>query len=255
MRQTLFDLSGKTALVTGSSRGLGYVMARELARSGARIVLNGVDPTRLASAQAQLKAEGIEAETLAFDVTQEASVVAAFAELDKKGIAINILINNAGIQMRKPLLDFALDDWNKVIATNLTSAFIMGREAARRMVARGFGKIINIGSLASELARPTTAPYASAKGGIKMLTRAMAVEWAQNGVQVNGIGPGYMLTDMNQALMSDAHFNNWLMSRVPAKRWGQPEELAGTAVFLASSASDYINGQMIYVDGGMLAAM
>ena len=250
-----FDLSGKTALVTGSSRGLGFVMARGLARAGARIILNGVNADRLQTAQTSLKHEGLEAQTLNFDVTNEADVIAAFALLDRRDMAPDILINNAGIQVRKPLLDFTSDEWRKVIDTNLTSAFVIGREAARRMVARGHGKIINIGSLASELARPTVAPYTAAKGGIKMLTRSMAVEWAAKGLQVNGIGPGYMLTDMNQALMDNAEFNAWLMGRVPAKRWGKPEELAGAAVFLASSASDYINGQMIYIDGGMLAAM
>ncbi len=255
MSDNPFDLAGKTALVTGSSRGLGFVMARGLARAGARIILNGVDTGRLQAAQAGLKQEGIEAQTLNFDVTNEADVIAAFAVLDQRGMAPDILVNNAGIQLRKPLLDFTSDEWRKVIDTNLTSAFVIGREAARRMVARGHGKIINIGSLASELARPTVAPYTAAKGGIKMLTRSMAVEWASKGLQVNGIGPGYMLTDMNQALMDNAEFNTWLMSRVPAKRWGKPEELAGAAVFLASSASDYINGQMIYIDGGMLAAM
>ncbi|MBV1706075.1 MAG: SDR family oxidoreductase [Hyphomicrobiales bacterium] len=255
MSNNPFDLSGKTALVTGSSRGLGFLMARGLARAGARIILNGVDVGRLEAAKNSLKQEGIDAETLNFDVTHEADVIAAFARLDQRNMVPDILVNNAGIQLRKPLLDFTSDEWRKVIDTNLTSAFIIGREAAQRMVARGHGKIINIGSLASELARPTVAPYTAAKGGIKMLTRSMAVEWASKGLQVNGIGPGYMLTDMNQALMDNAEFNSWLMSRVPAKRWGKPEELAGAAVFLASSAADYINGQMIYIDGGMLAAM
>ncbi len=255
MSHNPFDLSGKTALVTGSSRGLGFVMARGLARAGARVLLNGVDAKRLQAAQASLKGEGLAADVLGFDVTDEAKVVAAFGKLDSEGTAVDILVNNAGIQVRKPLLEFTSDEWRRVIDTNLTSAFVIGREAARRMVARGHGKIINIGSLASELARPTVAPYTAAKGGIKMLTRSMAVEWAAKGLQVNGIGPGYMLTDMNQALMDNADFNTWLMTRVPAKRWGKPDELVGAAVFLASSASDYINGQMIYIDGGMLASM
>ncbi len=255
MSHNPFDLSGKTALVTGSSRGLGFVMARGLARAGARVLLNGVDAQRLQAAQASLKGEGLAADVLGFDVTDEAKVVAAFGKLDSEGTAVDILVNNAGIQVRKPLLEFTSDEWRRVIDTNLTSAFVIGREAARRMVACGHGKIINIGSLASELARPTVAPYTAAKGGIKMLTRSMAVEWAAKGLQVNGIGPGYMLTDMNQALMDNADFNTWLMTRVPAKRWGKPDELVGAAVFLASSASDYINGQMIYIDGGMLASM
>jgi gluconate 5-dehydrogenase len=188
-------------------------------------------------------------------VTDEAAVVRAFEGLDAKGIAIDVLVNNAGIQMRKPLIEFTSAEWRKVIETNLTSAFIIGREAAKRMIPRGRGKIINIGSLGSELARPTVGPYTAAKGGIKTLTRSMAVEWAASGIQANAIGPGYMLTDMNQALVNNADFNNWLMSRIPAKRWGRPDELTGAAIFLASSASDYVNGQIIYVDGGMLAAM
>jgi gluconate 5-dehydrogenase len=157
--------------------------------------------------------------------------------------------------MRKPLVEFTTADWRKVIETNLTSAFVAGREAAKRMMTRRRGKIINIGSLASELARPTVGPYTAAKGGIKNLTRSMAVEWAASGIQANAIGPGYMLTDMNQALVANPDFNQWLMSRIPAKRWGRPDELVGAAIFLASDASNYVNGLIIYVDGGMLAAM
>jgi gluconate 5-dehydrogenase len=170
-------------------------------------------------------------------------------------MVIDILVNNAGVQHRKPLVEFTTAEWRKVIETNLTSAFVIGREAAKRMISRQRGKIINIGSLGSELARPTIAPYTAAKGGIRNLTRAMAVEWAQHGIQANAIGPGYMLTDMNQALVNDADFNSWLMSRIPARRWGNPDELVGAAIFLASDASTYVNGQTIYVDGGMLAAM
>jgi gluconate 5-dehydrogenase len=188
-------------------------------------------------------------------VTDEAGIVAAFARFDAAGTEIDILVNNAGIQVRKPLVEFSSVEWRKVIETNLTSAFVVGREAAKRMIPRKRGKIVNIGSLASELARPTVGPYTAAKGGIRNLTRAMAVEWAASGIQVNAIGPGYMLTDMNQALVDNPDFNVWLMSRIPSKRWGRPEELVGAAVFLASSASDYVSGQIIYVDGGMLAAM
>jgi gluconate 5-dehydrogenase len=188
-------------------------------------------------------------------VTDETNIVEAFKRFDAAGIEIDILVNNAGIQVRKPLVEFTSAEWRKVIETNLTSAFVIGREAAKRMIARKRGKIINIGSLASELARPTVGPYTAAKGGIKNLTRSMAVEWAASGIQANAIGPGYMLTDMNQALVSNPDFNAWLMSRIPSKRWGRPDELVGAAVFLASSASDYVNGQIIYVDGGMLAAM
>jgi gluconate 5-dehydrogenase len=255
MSLALFDLKGATALVTGSSRGLGRAIAEGLAKAGAKIVVNGTDPTRVETAVAELRTARLAAEGAAFDVTDEAAIMKAFDGFDKAGIEIDILVNNAGIQMRKPLVEFSSADWRKVIETNLTSAFILGREAAKRMIARKRGKIINIASLASELARPTIAPYTAAKAGIKNLTKSMAVEWAASGIQANAIGPGYMLTDMNRALMSNADFNNWLMSRVPAKRWGNPDELVGAAIFLASSASNYVNGQTIYVDGGMLAAM
>jgi gluconate 5-dehydrogenase len=255
MTLSLFDLSGRTALVTGSSRGLGRAIAEGLAKAGARLIVNGTDPARVETAVAEFRSAGHLAEGVAFDVTDETAVVRAFEGLDAKGIAIDVLVNNAGIQMRKPLIEFTSAEWRKVIETNLTSAFIIGREAAKRMIPRRRGKIINIGSLGSELARPTVGPYTAAKGGIKTLTRSMAVEWAASGIQANAIGPGYMLTDMNQALVDNADFNNWLMSRIPAKRWGRPDELTGAAIFLASSASDYVNGQIIYVDGGMLAAM
>jgi len=255
MSVSLFDLSGRTALVTGSSRGLGRAIAEGLAKAGARLIVNGVDPARVETAVSEMRAAGLAAEGSAFDVTDEAAVVKAFEAFDREGIDIDIVVNNAGIQMRKPLVEFSTAEWRKVIETNLTSAFVLGREAARRMIARKRGKIINIGSLGSELARPTIAPYTAAKGGIRNLTRSMAVEWAESGIQANAIGPGYMLTDMNQALVQNPDFNSWLMSRIPSKRWGRPDELVGAAIFLASSASDYVNGQIIYVDGGMLAAM
>jgi gluconate 5-dehydrogenase len=255
MSQALFDLSGRTALVTGSSRGLGRAIAEGLAKAGARIIVNGIDPARVEAAMAEMRAAGHTVDGVAFDVTDEAAIVEAFAGFDATGTAIDILINNAGIQLRKPLVELSSAEWRKVVETNLTSAFIIGREAAKRMIPRKRGKIVNIGSLASELARPTIAPYTAAKGGIKNLTRSMAVEWAASGIQANAIGPGYMLTDMNEALVKNPDFNNWLMSRIPSKRWGRPDELVGAAVFLASRASDYVNGQIIYVDGGMLAAM
>ena len=255
MSQALFDLSGRTALVTGSSRGLGRAIAEGLAKAGARLIINGVDPARVETTAAELRAAGHVAEGVAFDVTDEAGIVAAFARFDAARTEVDILVNNAGIQVRKPLVEFSSAEWRKVIETNLTSAFVVGREAAKRMIARKRGKIVNVGSLASELARPTVGPYTAAKGGIRNLTRAMAVEWAASGIQVNAIGPGYMLTDMNQALVDNPDFNAWLMSRIPSRRWGRPEELVGAAVFLASGASDYVNGQIIYVDGGMLAAM
>lgn len=251
----LFDLTGKTALVTGSSRGLGRAFATGLAQAGARVVLNGVDASRLETAAAEMRAAGFDVLTAAFDVTDEAAVVAAFTAFDSVGVNIDILVNNAGIQFRKPMLELATADWHRVIDTNLTAAFVCGREAARRMVERKAGKIINIGSLTSELARATVAPYTVAKGGIKMLTKAMAAEWAEHGVQANAIGPGYMITDMNEALINNPTFDAWVKARTPARRWGRPEELAGTAVYLASAASDYINGQIIYADGGMISVL
>jgi gluconate 5-dehydrogenase len=252
---SLFDLTGRTALVTGSSRGLGRAMAEGLAQAGAAIVLNGSDPERLAAAVDEMTAAGYAARAARFDVTDESAVVNAFDTLDREGIAVDILVNNAGIQFRRPMLELATADWRRVIDTNLTSAFVIGREAARRMAARGRGKIINVGSLTSELARATVAPYTVAKGGIKMLTKAMAAEWSEHGIQANAIGPGYMLTDMNQALINDPKFDAWVKGRTPARRWGRPEELAGTCVYLASAASDYVSGQIIYVDGGMISVL
>jgi gluconate 5-dehydrogenase len=255
MSKLLFDLAGKTVLVTGSSRGLGRAMAEGLAAAGATVILNGVDAGRLATASDEMRKAGYQVGTACFDVTDEAAILAAFERFDKDGVAIDILVNNAGIQLRKPMVELTTPEWQKVIDTNLTSAFVVGREAARRMIARGRGKIVNIGSLTSELARATVAPYTVAKGGIKMLTRAMAAEWGAHNIQANAIGPGYMITDMNQALIDNPAFDSWVKARTPAKRWGRPEELIGTAVFLASSASDYVNGQIIYVDGGMLSVL
>ena len=255
MANPLFDLTGRTALITGSSRGLGRAMAEGLAAAGAAVILNGSNSERLAEAAGALRADGHAVHEAAFDVTDEAAVIDAFSRLDAAGIAVDILVNNAGIQLRRPMVELATADWRRVIETNLTSAFVIGREAARRMIPRNRGKIINIGSLTSELARATVAPYTVAKGGIKMLTRAMAAEWAGSGIQANAIGPGYMLTDMNEALVADPAFNSWVVGRTPARRWGKPQELTGTAVFLASAASDYVNGQIIYVDGGMMAVL
>ena len=252
----LFDLTGRTALVTGSSRGLGRAIAEGFADAGARIILNGVDPQRLQASAAELRAKGFEVLELAFNVASEEAVMAAFASLDQQGVQVDVLVNNAGIQLRKPLIEFTGAEWQRVIDTNLSSAFYVGREAASRMIQRGRGgKIINIGSLTSEVARATVAPYTAAKGGIKLLTRAMAAEWAEHNIQANAIGPGYMVTEMNQALIDNPAFDAWVKGRTPARRWGRPEELVGTALFLASAASSYVNGQIIYVDGGMLAVL
>lgn len=252
----LFDLTGRTALVTGSSRGLGHAMAEGLAEAGAALVLNGSDPARLAAAAEPLRAKGHTVHEAAFDVTDEQAVSAAFHRLDEQGIAVDILFNNAGINLRGPIVDCTAATWHKVLDTNLTSAFLVGREAARRMIGRGRGgKIVNTGSLMCSLARATVAPYTAAKGGIKMLTQAMTAEWAEHGIQVNAIGPGYMLTEMTQPLADDPKFDAFVKGRTPSRRWGLPHDLVGVAVFLASSASDYVNGQTIYVDGGMTAVL
>jgi len=256
MSTELFSLAGRTALVTGSSRGLGNAIATGFAEAGAALILNGSDRDRLATAASTLRDKGYKVTEAAFDVTNESAVASAFTTLDDAGIAIDILVNNAGIQLRKPLVELSLAEWQRVIDTNLTSAFVVGREAARRMIKRGKGgKVINIGSLTSEVARATVAPYTAAKGGIKLLTRAMAAEWAEHDIQANAIGPGYMVTEMNKALIENPAFDAWVKGRTPARRWGKPDELIGAAVFLASAASGYVNGQIIYVDGGMLAVL
>lgn len=252
----LFDLGGRTALITGSTRGIGFALAQGLAEAGAKVILNSRQADVVDTAVTRLKTLGLDAEGAAFDVADEAAVDAAFAGFDQQSIAIDILINNAGIQHRQPMVDLALADWHRVINTNLTAAFIVGRAAARRMIARNAGgKIINIGSLTSEAARATVAPYTVAKGGIKMLSKAMAAEWAQFNIQANSIGPGYILTDMNEALVNNPAFDTWVKSSNPAQRWGRPDELVGTAIYLASSASNYVNGQIIYVDGGWLSVL
>ena len=256
MSHPLFDLAGRSALVTGSTRGIGFALARGLGQAGAAIVINGRRADAVAEAVASLRADGIAASGATFDVADEASVAAAFDDLDKQGLAIDIVVNNAGIQHRQPMVDLALADWQRVLDTNLTAAFLVGREAARRMIARGRGgKVINIGSLTSEAARATVAPYTVAKGGIKMLSRAMAAEWARHDIQANSIGPGYITTDMNQALIDNPQFDAWVKASNPSERWGKPEELVGTAIFLASAASNYVNGQIIYVDGGWLSVL
>ncbi|SFB16843.1 gluconate 5-dehydrogenase [Rhizobium sp. NFR07] len=255
MSQQLFSLEGRSALVTGSSRGLGKAIAQGLGEAGAALVINGVDPQRCEATAAELRSLGFKATALAFDVTDEASVVAAIEKLDADGIEVDILVNNAGIQLRKPMIELTSAEWHKVIDTNLTSAFLVAREVAKRMLPRGRGKIVNIGSLMSGLARPSIAPYTAAKGGIKLLTQSMTAEWAPHGIQTNAIGPGYMLTDMNQALIDNKEFNDWVIGRTPARRWGDAKDLVGAAVFLSSSASDYVSGQIIYVDGGMAAVV
>jgi gluconate 5-dehydrogenase len=251
----LFDLTGRTALVTGSSQGIGFALARGLAAAGARVILNGRDEAKLAAAAETLRSEGAGVATAAFDVTDGAAIAAALARVQATGAPIDILINNAGIHRRAPLAEMTEAQFREVIDVDLTSAFLVTRALAPQMIARQRGKIINVCSLMSEVGRPTTGNYAAAKGGLKMLTRAMAVEWAGHNLQVNGIGPGYILTPLTQSLADNPDFDRWIRARTPAGRWGQPDELAGAAVFLAAPASDFINGQIIYVDGGLLAAI
>ncbi|WP_407571494.1 SDR family oxidoreductase [Deinococcus altitudinis] len=251
---SLFDLTGRRALITGSSSGIGLELARGLAQHGASVVLNGRDGGRLEAAVHRLRSEGFEASGALFDVTGEAGVKAGVAEVLTTG-PIDILVNNAGIQRRISLLDVTLATWDEVLRNNLTSALLVSREVVPAMIARGGGKIICTLSLMSEVGRRTTGPYTASKGGLKMLVKAMCAEWAEHNVQINGIGPGYFETEMTAPLMQDEQFSGWVRGRTPAGRWGQPQELAGAAVFLASKASDFVNGQVIYVDGGMLAIL
>lgn len=252
---SLFDLSGRTALITGSSQGLGFAFARGLAHAGAAIVLNGRDATKLATAAAQLRAEGARVATAVFDVNDSATIATEVARIETEFAQIDILLNNAGIHRRAPLLEMTEQQWREVIDTNLTSAFLVTRAVAPGMIARRSGKIINICSVMSEVGRPTTANYAAAKSGLKMLTRSMTIEWARHNLQINGIGPGYFVTELTKPLVENPEFNQWICGRTPAGRWGQPEELVGAAVFLASRASDFVNGQVVYVDGGILASL
>lgn len=247
----LFDLSGKTALVTGSSRGLGFAMARGLAEAGASIVLNGRDADRLGSAVRALRDDGYEARTSIFDVTDESAVGAAVAELGP----VHILINNAGTMKRALVEDLDPSDLERVHRVHVTGAFITSKAVLSGMKERGSGKIINICSLTSEVGRPGIAAYMAAKGGLRNLTKAMALDWARHNIQVNGIGPGYFKTEITKPLSEDPEFDEWLCKRTPAGRWGEPEELAGAAVFLASAASNFVSGHILYVDGGVLASL
>jgi gluconate 5-dehydrogenase len=255
MTHHLFELTGRTALVTGSSRGIGLTLARGLGRAGARVVLNGRDAARLAAVAEELQGEGLTVDTAPFDVTDEVAVDAAIAQVEDKVAAIDILVNNAGMQLRRPLQDFSAAEWHRLLETNVTSAFLVGRAVGTRMLERGAGKIINVCSVQSELARPTIAPYTATKGALKSLTRGMCADWAPHGICVNAIGPGYFNTELNAALRADPEFDGWLRRRTPAGRWGELEELVGVAVFLAAPASDFVHGQIIYVDGGLTAVI
>ncbi|MGV2986644.1 gluconate 5-dehydrogenase [Vibrio sp. E150_011] len=252
----LFDLTGKTILITGSSRGIGYVLAKGLASHGAHIIINDRSLEAAAAASNNLREMGYSADPVVFDVTKSSQLQAGINSIVEQFGKIDVLINNAGIQCRHPLLDFPESDWDRVIDVNQKGVFLVTQAVARHMVDLGEGgKIINIASMQSELGRDTITPYAASKGAVKMLTRGSCVELARHNIQVNAIAPGYFKSEMTKALVDDEVFTAWLRDRTPADRWGELEELIGTAVYLSSNASNFVNGQLIFVDGGMLAAV
>jgi gluconate 5-dehydrogenase len=251
----LFSLEGRTALITGSSQGIGFAIADALAQAGARVILNGRSQTTLFEAAQRLRQKGSTVDVSTFDVTDAAQTRAAVDAIESSIAPIDILVNNAGIQRRAPLEKFKDEDWRELMATNLDSVYYVSKAVAPHMIARGRGKIINIGSVQCELARPTIAPYTASKGAVKNLTKGMCADWARYGLQINAIGPGYFVTPLNKALVEDPVFDEWLRKRTPAGRWGRLEDLYGAAIFLASSASDFINGQTLYVDGGIVSVI
>lgn len=252
----LFDLSGKTALVTGGTHGLGMAIAKGLAEAGAKLVINDLSEEKLAVAVDEYKKMGIKAHAYLFDVTKEEQVIASIKKIEKEVALIDILVNNAGIIKRIPIVDMKVEDFRSVIEIDLVAPFIMAKIIVPGMIERGHGKIINMCSMMSELGRNTVSAYASAKGGLKMLTKSMATEWARFNIQANGIGPGYFATSQTAPIRVDGHpFNDFIISRTPAGRWGDPSDLAGSAIFLASKASDFVNGIVLYVDGGILATI
>ncbi len=251
----LFRLDKRLALITGSSGGIGFALARGLAESGAAVVLNGRNADKLEAAAVQLRSEGLTVHTSAFDVSDAPAVATAVDAIEEKIGAIDILVNNAGMQRRGPLEEFTTEHWHELMRTNVDSVFLVGQAVARKMIPRTRGKIINICSVQSELGRPNIAPYTASKGAVKMLTKGMAIDWGPHGIQVNGIGPGYYKTELNEKLVSDEKFSAWLIGRTPNRRWGNVDELAGAAVFLASDASSFVNGHILYVDGGVTATL
>ncbi len=251
----LFDLTGRTALITGSSKGIGLALAQALGAAGATVVLNGRDAAALQRTCDALQAAGLRAAAVPFDVTDAAAVEAGVARVEAEVGPIDILVNNAGMQHRGPFAEFPLEAWSRITHTNIDSVFYVGRAVAQRMIPRGRGKIINICSVQSELGRPGIAPYAATKGAVKMLTKGMAIDLGKHGIQVNGLGPGYFKTELTQALVADEAFSSWLRGRTPSGRWGEVEELGGAAVFLASDASSFVNGHILYVDGGITASL
>ncbi|MGN9840693.1 SDR family NAD(P)-dependent oxidoreductase [Nonomuraea sp. H19] len=252
----LFDLSGRRALVTGSSKGIGAALATGLAEAGAELVLNGRDPEALERARDKLtERTGVKVHTMPFDVTDAAAVQRAVQEIESRIGAVDILVNNTGIQHREPLLQVSAENFERVVHTNLTSAFLVGRAVAAGMIERGYGKIVNICSVQTWLARPGIAAYSASKGGLAMLTKGMCAEWAGSGVTVNGLAPGYVITELTRPLVDDPAFDSWIRGRTPAGRWASVEDLVGTLVWLAAPASDFVNGQVIAVDGGLTAVI
>lgn len=250
-----FDLTGRTALITGSSQGIGFALAKGLADAGASIILNGRDKGKLASAASQLESQGAVVHQLAFDATDHGAVAAAVDGLEADGTNIDICVNNAGMQHRTPLEDFEPEAFEKLLQTNITTVFNVGQAVARHMIKRGSGKIINIASVQTLLARPAIAPYTATKGAVGNLTKGMATDWAKYGLQCNAIAPGYFDTPLNAALVADPEFSAWLEKRTPAGRWGNVKELTGACVFLSSDASSFVNGHVLYVDGGITASL
>jgi gluconate 5-dehydrogenase len=253
--ETTFRLDGRIALVTGSSAGIGLALARGLGQAGATVVLNGRSAARCEAAAAALRSEGLQVRTQVFDVTESAQVIAAVDAIESSVGPIDILINNAGIQRRAPFADFVEADWHELMRTNLDSVYHVGQAVARKMIPRKRGRIINICSVQSELGRPGIAPYTASKGAVKMLTKGMAIDLGPHGINVNGLGPGYFKTELNAKLVADETFSSWLINRTPSRRWGDVEDLAGAAVFLASNASKFVNGHILYVDGGVTATL
>ncbi|MBN2212003.1 MAG: SDR family oxidoreductase [Sedimentisphaerales bacterium] len=250
----LFDLTGKRALITGSSRGIGYTIAEGLASAGAEIILNSRHQGQLDAAVEKLRATGATVAGRCFDVAEEKAVPAAIAEIEEAIGPIDILVNNAGINLRAPLAEYPLENWHTLMSVNLTGVFVVTQAVVRYMIPRRCGKIINICSANSEVARPIIGPYSASKGAVKMLTKAMAVEWAQYNIQANGLGPGYFLTELTKPIAANPEFDQAIRGRTPAGKWGDVEDLKGPAIFLASAASDFVNGHILFVDGGFLAS-
>ena len=255
MSLELFNLTGKRVLITGSGRGIGFEIAKGLGQAGAEVIISDIDSKRLDAAVAKLQSMAIESHGIIMNVTDEPQIEKTIADIQENIGSIDILFNNAGINLRGPIEEYSFEDWKTVLDINLAGVFLVSKHVVKDMIKRQAGKIINTCSLMSELGRSTTAAYAASKGGVKMLTKAMTVEWAKHNIQINGIGPGYFVSEMTKPLVEDEKFNEWVCGRTPANRWGQLKELVGAAIFLGSDASSFVNGQIIYVDGGFLSTM